>query len=712
MGDTRHSGATADFSRFEPNNKEPSTDSGCQSTATLPTNTKTDEGAGPQGNDTTSSTRQSQAANPNDGPEDIPSATESAVPPNHSSDKLPTSSETNSQVTTGSNGWLSWLSRPVVSKQSEHPKNDGAENQQNTDNINESPQPQILQTPQTSEPPEQPELPTSPQPSKSTKQASSWFSIWPYSANPTTKDDLEHASVSKDNTTESKGKESTDVIIQDAPTVSVPAPAPTPVTTQPSAGSTWAFWSRDTAPPKTGGHAPPPKQGELAVMGDGSETSPKKSTVKISEEPSTIKEPPIKSVQKQSTKTASTKKAKKGETRPIDADGPPLSRPGTPSSEASAKIPVSKSISASTSTVTPPNLLLPSFKSTYRMKQNPSIIKQITHLLLRTQQQPSNHVFLSRETPKIKKAMAIGVHGLFPASYLRPMIGQPTGTSIKFANHCADAIRRWTDSNGSGGCEINTVALEGEGKIGDRVENLWKLLLNWIEDIKDADLIMVACHSQGVPVGIMLLEKLIELGVITNSPRLGVCAMAGVSLGPFPDYKSGMGILMGTAAELWQFADPASEVSKRYEHALKTVVEYGAHITVSGPVTGFTPFSFLTLWANETNTSQYVGSIDDQLVPLQSALYGPASHPNIYRAVFIDGRIHAPDFIAHLVGFALKLRNLGISDHGLIRELSVPLAGSLYSGEGHSRLYDDGQVYEYGNPLEISVRSFRRRANL
>ena len=78
---------------------------------------------------------------------------------------------------------------------------------------------------------------------------------------------------------------------------------------------------------------------------------------------------------------------------------------------------------------------------------------------------------------------------------------------------------------------------------------------------------------------------------------------------------------------------------------------------------------------------------------LQSAVYSPASHPYIYRAAFIDGRVHAPDFIAHLVGFALKLRNLGISDHGLIRELSQPLAGSLYSGEGHSRLYYDPAVY-------------------
>lgn len=104
------------------------------------------------------------------------------------------------------------------------------------------------------------------------------------------------------------------------------------------------------------------------------------------------------------------------------------------------------------------------------------------------------------------------------------MIGQPTGTSIRFANHCAEAIRRWADSHGCGDCEIEKVALEGEGKIADRVDNLWKLLLNWIEHIRAADLIVLACHSQGVPVGMMLLEKLIDLGIISRS-KIGICAM-------------------------------------------------------------------------------------------------------------------------------------------------------------------------------------------
>lgn len=77
----------------------------------------------------------------------------------------------------------------------------------------------------------------------------------------------------------------------------------------------------------------------------------------------------------------------------------------------------------------------------------------------------------------------------------------------------------------------------------------------------------------------------------------------------------------------------------------------------------------------------------------QSSTFTTLTHPYVYRAVFVDGRLHAPDFLSHLVAFALKLRNLGVSDHGLIRELSLPLAGSLYGGEGHSRIYDDPAVY-------------------
>jgi hypothetical protein len=97
----------------------------------------------------------------------------------------------------------------------------------------------------------------------------------------------------------------------------------------------------------------------------------------------------------------------------------------------------------------------------------------------------------------------------------------------------------------------------------------------------------------------------------------------------------------------------------------------------------------------------FVGSIDDQLVSLESALNIPISHPYITRAVFVDGQLHAPNFLTHLVIFAVKLRNLGVSDHGLIRQLSGPLAGSIVGGEGHSRIYDEPDVYRLATDFAL-----------
>ena len=159
---------------------------------------------------------------------------------------------------------------------------------------------------------------------------------------------------------------------------------------------------------------------------------------------------------------------------------------------------------------------------------------------------------------------------------------------MRFANGAANAIQSWTIRRGYS-CEIEKIALEGEGKIAERLEVLWELLLNWMEDIRKADFIMIACHSQGVPVTMMLISKLIAFGCVSNA-RIGVCAMAGVNLGPFGDYKSRW--ISGTAGELFDFAQADSQVSKTYETALSSALRFGVRIL-------------------------YVGSIDDQLVSLE-----------------------------------------------------------------------------------------------
>ena len=117
-------------------------------------------------------------------------------------------------------------------------------------------------------------------------------------------------------------------------------------------------------------------------------------------------------------------------------------------------------------------------------------------------------------------------------------------------------------------------------------------MLNWIEKIRQADFVMIACHSQGVPVAVMLIAKLMAFGCV-HSARIGVCAMAGVNLGPFADYKSRW--ISGSAGELFDFAHHDSQVSKDYEAALDVALKFGAKLV-------------------------YIGSIDDQLVSLEVGL--------------------------------------------------------------------------------------------
>lgn len=320
-----------------------------------------------------------------------------------------------------------------------------------------------------------------------------------------------------------------------------------------------------------------------------------------------------------------------------------------------------------------PNHILPSLRDVYPQVPSPGYLERLSTYLahtlhLQSPLTPPNHPYILQSPPRIKKAIAIGVHGFFPAPLLQRVLGQPTGTSIRFANYAAAAIKTWCQERQPDlkNVEIEKVALEGEGYIADRVTTLWKLLLNWLSHLRQADFILVACHSQGVPVALMLVSKLIKLGCLSSNVKIGVCAMAGISLGPFLEYKSRL--FGGTALELFDFCDSSSKVSQAYVQSLNICLRHGVRVT-------------------------FVGSIDDQLVSLESSLFAPLSHPYVNRAVFIDGRLHAPNFLTHLVVLALKLRNLGVSDHGLLRELSAPLAGSLVGGEGHSRIYDDSAVY-------------------
>ncbi|KAI5286991.1 hypothetical protein KEM54_006328 [Ascosphaera aggregata] len=328
-------------------------------------------------------------------------------------------------------------------------------------------------------------------------------------------------------------------------------------------------------------------------------------------------------------------------------DGGPVALPPgvTPDKVANAKKPITglraKKDDGTTVALVPPplhnpNQVLPSIRETFKVQKRPGLLQQIAQMFMPSRWDSSNHVCLTQEPPLIRHAVAIGVHGYFPVQILRKVLGPPTGTSVKFATMAAKAISQWAEDHGTH-CTVTTIPLEGEGRIAERVELLWNALLSYIDEIRNTDFVLVACHSQGVPVATMLVSKLIDLGCI-GPAQIGICAMAGINSGPFVDYRSRL--IGGAAGELFEFLNPATTVSQAYATAVEHVLSAGSRIT-------------------------YIGSIDDQLVPLevcgiirptrsrcifceanvrvsQSSVFSSISHPYIYRAVFVNGRVHAP----------------------------------------------------------------------
>lgn len=334
------------------------------------------------------------------------------------------------------------------------------------------------------------------------------------------------------------------------------------------------------------------------------------------------------------------------------------------------------------------NLVVPKFEDCYRefnLQTRTRILLSSSKLLKQTFEiKPQTHLYKSSKKAIIKKAVVIGIHGFFPIKMVRSLIGHPTGTSMKFAENASSLLAQWAKDNDMV-IDIETIALEGEGKIIERVENLIGLLENWLDIIQEADFIYVASHSQGVIVAMHLIAEMISRSYISmKNTKIGMLNMCAVCNGPIVGLDSKLIVKLYSKfeneilMELFDFQDLKSYQSVRLLQSIKVLVSNNVKIT-------------------------FVGSMNDQLSPLYSSLFTMVSHPNIARAVFVDKNTteEIPEFLVKLMECALRVVNMGYSDCDMISELSQYSSGSLTNG-GHSKIYNDSQVYLLGirNALE------------
>lgn len=425
----------------------------------------------------------------------------------------------------------------------------------------------------------------------------------------------------------------------------------------PGGNRSWAFWSRSSG-----------KSGQLAISGTETQDHPRNAerfeTSDDSDGGSIHRGSKPKSGSKagKDSKDTSTKDAKDKSTK--DSKPRPKKKPARP------------------------NLVLPALADSCAEYSQSARFRTSFERWARYLKSGSNELQsqppLFRTTPgRIHRVVVVGVHGYFPARVVRTILGEPTGTSVKFANMAAEAVERWAARQGFT-VEVERIALEGEGRVLHRVETLYRLLSNWFDLISSADFVFFAAHSQGTPVAAHILARLVQEGRV-DSARLALLGMAGVCLGPMSGLdkklvlKAYSSLESEMLSELFEFQRVDSFQSRKFVDSLRTVIAHDAKVVL-------------------------VGSLDDQLVPLYSSTCTHISHPNVYRAVYIDGQDVAPEFIAELVSLALRLRNVGAPDHGLVREISAAVSGAL-TGRGHSRIYNESAVYDLALEFALETTS-------
>ncbi|KAF8200093.1 hypothetical protein BJ912DRAFT_947921 [Pholiota molesta] len=336
-----------------------------------------------------------------------------------------------------------------------------------------------------------------------------------------------------------------------------------------------------------------------------------------------------------------------------------------------------------------------------------------------------------------RRVVVIGVHGWFPGAMIRTVLGEPTGTSTKFASMMEQALHAFEAAHGVHLDKITQIPLEGDGTIARRVEKLYANLqanAAWMADLHAADAVLVATHSQGSVVSTHLLARLIRDGhIVTARSRAASAASDAAASAAAMDAGGGMAALaLGMGGEAGAAVDAARKdgdgagvggLVHRKVQRVCVLALCGIHLgplrylsssTLVGPYLQYfestaarelfefqnTESAVSKAYVAALNTVLdhgtkivYVASLNDQVVPIYSGLFTAASHPLILRALYIDGdAYHSSDFLSNLLVLLLRILNAGMSDSGLLAHLSEATAGSL-NGVGHSTAYEEVATY-------------------
>lgn len=291
-----------------------------------------------------------------------------------------------------------------------------------------------------------------------------------------------------------------------------------------------------------------------------------------------------------------------------------------------------------------------------------------------------------------KNVVVISMHSLLPPKFVRNYIAQSTGSAKQFGQRAMDAVNRWFgDENAS----ISAICLEGQGTITERVHQLFRLLRNWRHEINSADVVFFVSSSIATPAAISLFSAMHQSEEFhLHRKKLGMLSMAGIHCGPYPGLNSRVVIRAYYPAE--------NEIIKELFELQKTGSELAQQLSAD------------TRYLCEQNVKMtLVGALNDQFVPLFLAVDLAASHPNIYKSIYVDECSTVPPFLVKLFLVMLTMQNVGYLDQNMVTDLSERLQGPVNVNHGsHGRIYEHDEVYDVGLRFTMETTSLVRSRQL
>lgn len=266
-----------------------------------------------------------------------------------------------------------------------------------------------------------------------------------------------------------------------------------------------------------------------------------------------------------------------------------------------------------------PICIVPDFKDSYReitLKTKIRIAAQLYY-----NYPTEKHLYLKRsiQSPVIKRTVIVSIVTQAKLKY--------NVAAKQLSDLTSESLKTWFKDNEL--CyshHIETISIEAAKIVDGSLESLFKLLINWRENLMAADCVIFVGYKHSIPLAAQLLQTIISRALVDETQKFGLISIDGTIPGPYLDEQE--------ANSVAYFPEFDSSLSRIIDcHNVKVGI---------------------------------VGTLNN----LSGSLALHLEHPNIFRTVYVPKAAYDNRFERHLLELLLMAHNLGQPSTRLLVQLS------------------------------------------